>query len=106
MVIGGAQERVIWHASKSTLLTGGIPMKHLVTTLALIVMSSQAIVSSNAAPQNARVILVQGSQPEVCIQIYQPVCGTDQDGKRVTYSNACFARVAKAINVTAGECPK
>jgi hypothetical protein len=43
-----------------------------------------------------------GSLPEV----YQPVCGTDQNGKRVTYSNACFARVAKATNVTPGECPK
>jgi hypothetical protein len=25
---------------------------------------------------------------------------------RVTYSNACFARVAKATNVSAGECTK
>ena len=44
--------------------------------------------------------------PEVCTQIYQPVCGTDKDGKRVTYSNACFARVANATNVTPGECAK
>ena len=42
----------------------------------------------------------------VCTEVYQPVCGTDQNGKRLTYSNACFARVAKATNVTPGECPK
>jgi hypothetical protein len=42
--------------------------------------------------------------PEVCTEVYQPVCGTDASGKRVTYSNACFARVAKASNVTPGAC--
>ena len=31
---------------------------------------------------------------------------TDQNGKRTTYSNACFARIAKATNVSPGECPK
>jgi hypothetical protein len=36
--------------------------------------------------------------------MYQPVCGTDPNGKRVTYSNACFARAAKATDVTPGEC--
>jgi hypothetical protein len=44
--------------------------------------------------------------PEVCTEVYQPVCGTDANGRRVTYSNACFARMAKATNVTEGECPK
>jgi hypothetical protein len=34
------------------------------------------------------------------------VCGTDAAGKRMTYSNDCFARAAKATNVTPGECPK
>jgi hypothetical protein len=51
-------------------------------------------------------IPVQAPAPEVCTQIYQPVCGTDANGNRVTYPNACFARVAKATNVTAGECSK
>jgi Kazal-type serine protease inhibitor domain len=49
---------------------------------------------------------VQGNPPEVCTQIYQPVCGTDPNGSRVTYSNECFARMAKATNITPGECPK
>jgi hypothetical protein len=53
-----------------------------------------------------RVILAQASPPEVCTEIYQPVCGTDPNGRRVTYSNACFARIARAIGVTQGECPK
>jgi Kazal-type serine protease inhibitor domain len=58
------------------------------------------------AQATERPIRVQASPPEVCTQVYQPVCGTDANGNRVTYSNACFARVAKATNVTVGECPK
>ncbi|HEY6259667.1 MAG TPA: Kazal-type serine protease inhibitor domain-containing protein [Xanthobacteraceae bacterium] len=50
-------------------------------------------------------ILAQGA-PQVCTEIYQPVCGTNQSGMRVTYSNACFARAAMASNVTPGECAK
>jgi Kazal-type serine protease inhibitor-like protein len=58
-----------------------------------------------ASAASRHVILAQAS-PEVCTEVYQPVCGTDQSGKRTTYSNACFARIAKASNVTPGECPK
>jgi hypothetical protein len=61
-------------------------------------------VAAAAGGGDRAVVLAQ--QPEVCTQIYQPVCGTDASGKRVTYSNECFARVAKATNVTPGECPK
>jgi hypothetical protein len=61
--------------------------------------------ASNANPSE-KPILVQGSAPEVCTEVYQPVCGTDTNGRRVTYSNACFARIAKATDVTPGECPK
>ena len=61
--------------------------------------------AANANP-NEQLIFAQGSVPEVCTEIYQPVCGTDASGRRVTYSNACFARMAKATNVTPGECPK
>ena len=50
--------------------------------------------------------LAQGAPPEICTEVYQPVCGTNPAGMRVTYSNACFARVAKATNVTPGECAK
>lgn len=52
------------------------------------------------------IVVAEASTPEVCTQVYQPVCGTDPSGKRTTYSNACFARVAKATNVSPGECPK
>ena len=31
---------------------------------------------------------------------YQPVCGTNPAGMRVTYSNASLARIAQATNVT------
>jgi hypothetical protein len=58
------------------------------------------------AAERHRPILLAQSTPEVCTEIYQPVCGTDPNGKRVTYSNACFARAAKATGVTPGECSK
>jgi hypothetical protein len=62
--------------------------------------------SADAAGRERAVILAQGAPPEVCAEIYQPVCGTNPAGMRTTYSNACFARVARATNVTAGECAK
>jgi hypothetical protein len=68
-----------------------------------VIVASLAVPAS-AASQSTTV--AQASSPEVCTSIYQPVCGTDPSGKRTTYSNACFARVAKATNVSPGECPK
>ena len=80
-------------------------MNRLVFLLAFIVMFDLAFHGS-AASRIGSIRLAQGSTPEVCKEVYQPVCGTVQSGRRVTYSNACFARIAKATNVTVGECPK
>ena len=68
--------------------------------------AASILASANAGSGSGQIIRVQAQAPEVCTQIWQPVCGTDKDGKRVTYSNACFARVASATNVTPGECPR
>lgn len=74
-------------------------MQHLILGLTALLLSG---LTASAADRP----LILAETPEVCTQIYQPVCGTDQSGKRVTYSNECFARVAKATSVTPGECPK
>jgi hypothetical protein len=75
----------------------------LVLTLVLgLAVCTQAEAASQARP----IILAQGAPPQVCTDVYQPVCGTNPGGMRVTYSNACFARAAMATNVTPGECPK
>jgi hypothetical protein len=52
--------------------------------------------------------LAQGTAPppQICPEVYQPVCGTSPGGMRTTYSNACFARAAMATDVTPGECGK
>jgi hypothetical protein len=72
----------------------------------LVIVTFGLAVSANAASRNRAIILAQGAPPEICTEVYQPVCGTNPGGMRVTYSNACFARVAKATNVTPGECAK
>jgi hypothetical protein len=77
--------------------------------LFLILAAFAAWSTASSAPLPASptaVILADSSQPVFCPEIYQPVCGTDPNGTRRTYSNACFARIAKAVNVTPGECSK
>jgi hypothetical protein len=71
----------------------------------LIAMCSLAP-AAHAAPRDRTIILAQGAPPQICTEVYQPVCGTNQSGMRVTYSNACFARAAQATDVTPGECAK
>jgi hypothetical protein len=72
----------------------------------LVIVTLGLAVSAQAADRSRAIILAQGAPPEICTEVYQPVCGTNPAGMRVTYSNTCFARVAKATNVTPGECAK
>jgi hypothetical protein len=71
-----------------------------------VILTCGLALSADAASRNRTIILVQGTPPEICTEIYQPVCGTNPAGMRVTYFNACFARIAQATNVTSGECAK
>jgi hypothetical protein len=71
-----------------------------------VILTCGLALSADAASRDRTIILAQGAPPEICTEVYQPVCGTNAAGMRVTYSNACFARVAKAANVTPGECTK
>jgi Kazal-type serine protease inhibitor domain len=82
-------------------------MKHAgsLAVLAAIILPGAPALAAMQRPAPA-VILAQAAPPEVCNEIYQPVCATDPAGKRVTYPNACYARRARATNITPGECPK
>ena len=81
---------------------------------AVCAQGGRAAENGRATPQPAATQLAQaplaqaapaqGAAPQVCTEVYQPVCGTNQSGMRVTYSNACFARAASATNVSPGEC--
>ena len=92
-----------YDAGVATTLIQDHPMKLLVAFGALLATISLAL-AGDAENSNRRNLLAQA--PQVCTQVYQPVCGTDPAGKRMTYANDCFARAAKATNVTPGECPK
>lgn len=46
----------------------------------------------------------QSNRRVACPTIYKPVCGTMPNGQRRTFSNACVAHVAGAINMTPGRC--
>jgi hypothetical protein len=74
--------------------------------VSLAIVTFGLVPSASAAPGDRALILAQGAPPQVCTEVYQPVCGTNQSGMRMTYSNACFARAAQATNVTPGECSK
>jgi len=84
--------------------------ENAMTRAALIFMLVvSGAVCAQAASRDPFTILAQaapGAPPEVCTEVYQPVCGTNPSGMRTTYSNACFARAARATNVTPGECSK
>ena len=72
---------------------------------ALLSLVIPALALGVATDRHHPTVLAQNT-PEVCTDLYQPVCGTSPSGMRVTYSNACFARAAKATNVTPGNCPQ
>jgi hypothetical protein len=72
----------------------------------MVIAALAPALAAGTAGRDRAIILAQGAPPQVCTEVYQPVCGTNQSGMRVTYSNACFARAAQATNVTPGECPK
>ena len=40
----------------------------------------------------------------ICMELYLPVCGAGPDGTTKTYSNACYAKCAKASVVHKGKC--
>jgi len=84
--------------------------ENAMTRAALIFMLVvSGAVCAQAASRDRSTVLAQATPvapPEVCAEVYQPVCGTNPSGMRTTYSNACFARAARATNVTPGECSK
>ncbi|HXP06516.1 MAG TPA: hypothetical protein VN808_20545, partial [Stellaceae bacterium] len=64
-----------------------------VTVLVGLLLASTAMADSPPPPQ----------PKTFCIEVYQPVCGT-KAGKRMTYSNSCFAKADGATDISEGPC--
>jgi hypothetical protein len=79
-------------------------MKRLILAFGLTLGTAYAGPVDQHRPMLAQATPGQGATPEICTEVYQPVCGTNPSGVRTTYSNVCFARAARATNVTPGEC--
>jgi len=46
-------------------------------------------------------------RPQMCMEIYQPVCAVAKDGSRRTYANSCHACAdATVIHYDPGQCAK
>ncbi len=54
--------------------------------------------------------LLAAEQPDsgekgcICMELYRPVCAKLPSGEKKTFSNACFAKCAKAILIHDGPC--
>ncbi|MGA3302658.1 MAG: hypothetical protein ABSC72_05135 [Methylovirgula sp.] len=45
-----------------------------------------------------------GEKGCICMELYQPVCAKLPTGEKKTFSNACFAKCAKATVIHDGPC--
>ncbi|HEY7609223.1 MAG TPA: hypothetical protein VIF14_08325 [Alphaproteobacteria bacterium] len=80
------------------------------TLLALIFALAAAPAAAEQSPPGQTPPLGQVTctvpRPQMCTQVYQPVCATRRDGTRRTYSNACMACAdASVVSHVPGPCP-
>ena len=78
-------------------------------SLLLILVISIIIISLTKKPtENGTEFCTEESRNvDVCIEIYQPVCGYDSNGNKIqTYSNSCFACMNEEVKYYIdGQCP-
>ena len=80
--------------------------------IALTLLLAGASVPAAAEPQPAPPAAPPGQvtctmpRPQMCTQDYVPVCATQSDGTRRTYSNGCMACAdASVVSHVPGPCP-
>ena len=84
-------------ACLSTAPEGETAMRVLLLTAVLVGLLPVSAALADAPPPPPR-------PPQTfCTEVYQPVCGY-VGGKRITYSNRCFAGIAGAADITDGPC--
>lgn len=68
--------------------------------------ASEKAATSPTQEQIADLTLCPEPRPELCAQIYQPVCAETSDGQPKTYASGCMACTdPKVIGYRDGECP-
>lgn len=68
----------------------------------------QIDVGGYSSPSAKRLLADDKPKPDekgcICMEVYLPVCAALPNGKRKTFSNACFAKCEKAKVIHEGPC--
>ncbi|MGO9132754.1 MAG: Kazal-type serine protease inhibitor family protein [Methylovirgula sp.] len=72
-------------------------------------MAAAILFSMSQAPVASAQLRLAADTPKsdagcICMELYLPVCGAGPDGTTKTYSNACYAKCAKATVIHKGKC--
>ena len=89
-----------------------VPMSTLISSICLLAlvlgcsMASDTTRPNPAQPETAGLTPCPEPRPEICAQIYLPVCAETLDGKRKTYASGCTACTDPQVTgYRDGECP-
>jgi hypothetical protein len=67
--------------------------------------SSTTAPASGSSGASSTATTCTDPRPQMCMEIYMPVCGTDKSGAQRTYANSCHACADKdAVSFVKGKC--
>ena len=79
-------------------------MRRILLALSLA-LAATPVAAEQAPPAAPGQVTCTTPRPQMCTQVYQPVCATRRDGTRQTYSNGCMACTdANVVSHVPGPC--
>lgn len=78
----------------------------ILLAIGIVFMSYDSDDSENGFENNKNYCSDESRNVDVCIEVYNPVCGYNSDGEKIkTYSNDCFACQDSSVEYwVEGEC--